>query len=57
LLDGDGPLMPAEVDRGAGQVPEAADTGQAVLPPGRGGGGLPYLFRLVGTKGRSARQR
>src|SRR5262249_38908836 len=56
-LDGDSPLMSAEVDGGAGQVPEAADAGQAILPPGGGGGGPPYLFRLVGAKGRSARHR
>jgi hypothetical protein len=41
LLDGDGPLMSLEVNRGAGQVPEAADAGQAVPLPRRGGGGLP----------------
>src|SRR5262245_9726090 len=50
-------MIPPKVDRRAGQEPEAADAGQAILPPGRGGGGPPYLFRLVGAKGRSARQR
>ena len=44
LLDGDGLLMALEVDRRAGQVPEAADAGQAVRPPGGGGGGLPYVL-------------
>src|SRR5262249_23269522 len=43
LIDRDGPLMSPEVDAGAGQVPEAADAEQAILPPRRGGGGPPYL--------------
>src|SRR5262249_59590663 len=54
-VDGDGPLVTPEVDGGAGQVPEAADAGQAVLLPRRWRSGLAYLFRLLGTKGRSAR--
>src|SRR5262249_30203660 len=56
LLGGDGPLKSAEVDGGAGQAPEAADAGQAVLLPRQPGHGLPCLYRLLGTKGRSARQ-
>src|SRR5262249_13755547 len=54
-VDGDGPLVTPEVDGGAGQVPEAADAGQAGLLPRRWRNGLAYLFRLLGTKGRSAR--
>jgi hypothetical protein len=57
LFDGDGRLMAPKVDGGAVQVPEAADARQLVLPPRRRGRGLPYLFRLVGTQGRSARKR
>src|SRR5262249_53499827 len=56
-VDGDGPLVTPEVDGGAGQVPEAAEAGQAVLLPRRWRNGLAYLFRLLGTKGRSARHR
>src|SRR5262249_58557035 len=41
----------------ARQVPAAADTRQAVAPPGGGGDRLPYGLRLLGAKGRSARHR
>jgi hypothetical protein len=57
LLAGDSSLVTPGVDTGAGQVLEAADAGEAVLPPGHRGVGLPYLFRLLGAKGCSARQR
>src|SRR5262249_46386129 len=57
FFEGDGPLMPLEVESRAGQVPEATDAGQPVGPSGGGGDGLAYRLGLLGTKGRSARQR
>src|SRR5689334_5662694 len=57
LLDGDGPLLALEVDRRAGQIPDAADAGQPVGSSGGGGDGLAYRLGLLGTKGRSPRHR
>src|SRR5262249_45437348 len=57
LLNGHALLVAVEVDRRAGQIPEAADAGQAVLPPRRWRGGPPYFLRLLRTKGWSSRQR
>src|SRR5262249_20688724 len=45
------------VDRRAARAPGAPDASKAVLPPRRGGCGPPYFFRLLGTKGWSARHR
>src|SRR5262245_6973782 len=55
--EGDGPPMPLEVERRAGQVPDAADAGQPVALSGGGGDGLADRLGLLGTKGWSARQR
>ena len=57
LLDGDGPPMAPDVERRAGEVPESAGAVQPVALPGGGGDGLDYGLRLLGAKGRSARQR
>ena len=57
FFEGEGPLMPLEVERRAGQVPEATDAGQAVGLSGGGGDGRAYRLGLLGTKGRSAWQR
>src|SRR5262249_20690780 len=57
FIEGDGPLMPLEVERRAGQGPDATDAGQPVAVSGGGGDGLAYRLVLLGTKGRSAWQR
>ena len=57
FIEADGPLMPLEVERRAGQIPDAANAGQPVALSGGGGDGLAYRLGLLGTKGRSARQR
>jgi hypothetical protein len=57
IFAGDGLPLPLEVERRAGPVPVATDAGQTVAPSGEGGDGLAYRLGLLGTKGRSARQR
>jgi hypothetical protein len=57
FFEGDRPSGPLEVQRRAGQVPDATDAGQAVALSGGGGDGLADRLGLLGTKGRSARQR
>jgi hypothetical protein len=56
-LNRDRPGPSPMVERRAGQVPDPTDAGQTVGLASGGGDGLAYRLRLLGAKGRSARQR